>query len=495
MNNKKSNNNSTINSAFCIAGTSSGDGKTTVTLALLRALYNRGVKVVPFKCGPDYIDPTFHKQACNHHSKNLDCWMMGKNAVIESFKRGSKGMECSVIEGVMGLYDSSQPGSLHGSSAEIAITLGIPVILTVNAKGMAGSIAAMVKGYCEFRKDINIIGVIANKVGSDKHAQLLSEALNLAGLPPLLGYLKRDDRFILPERHLGLVPFTENQKSTEWFDTIANEAESCFEIDKILELTSLDPITDNTISTTIETIEKGLKERSASPKTPKINYPAQRTEILNPIVGIKLGIARDKAFHFYYEDNLEILRNCGFELIDFSPINDKELPKDLKGIYLGGGFPELFAKELEDNLSMRTSIKTFANSGNSIYAECGGYVYLCDSLESDGKIYDMCGLISSKADMGKKMRSLGYREVRSLHDSFLGAKELKMRGHEFHWSSVTSFDDKSMAWNVKTTRKCVKEVKSGYMTKNIIASYIHLHFASNKDAIKNWYQYCIKNVE
>lgn len=464
MNNKKSNNRSIINSGFCIAGTSSGDGKTTVTLALLRALYNREVKVVPFKCGPDYIDPTFHQQACNKHSRNLDCWMMGKDAVIESFQRGSLEMECSVIEGVMGLYDSSQPGSLHGSSAEIAITLGIPVILTVNAKGMAGSIAAMVKGYCEFSKDINIIGVIANKVGSDKHAQLLSEALNLAGLPPLLGYLKRDDRFILPERHLGLVPFTENQKSTEWFDIMANEAENCFEIDKILALTSLDILK----------------------KSQQATYPKKSLKKL-----IKIGIADDKAFQFYYEDNLDILRNCGFELINFSPINDKELPKDLKAIYLGGGFPELFAKELEENRSMRASIKEFGDSGKSIYAECGGFVYLCESLKCrDGKIYDMCGLIPSKADMGNRMRSLGYREVRTLQDSFLGKKGVEMRGHEFHWSSASSCEENFMAWDVKTTRQGTKTEKSGYMTKNIIASYIHLHFASNKDAIKSWYQYC-----
>ena len=477
MKNKQSNNRSIINSAFCVAGTSSGDGKTTVTLALLRALYNRGVKVVPFKCGPDYIDPTYHKEACNHHSKNLDCWMMGKDAVIESFKRGSQGMDCSVIEGVMGLYDSSRPGSLHGSSAEIAITLGIPVILTINAKGMAGSIAAMVKGYCEFSKDINIIGVIANKVGSDKHALLLKEALSLAKLPPLLGYLKRDERFVLPGRHLGLVPYTENKKSTKWFDLMANEAEACFKIDKILELTSLSSRTDANNSSVSKIFEESPQKKCNSQKNPKI----------------RLGIASDKAFHFYYEDNLEILRKCGFELIKFSPIKDKELPEDLQAIYLGGGFPELFAKELEENQSMRASIKTFAHSGKSIYAECGGFVYLCESLKcSDGKIYKMCGLIPSKADMGKQMRSLGYREVHSLNDSFFGAKQLKMRGHEFHWSSVNSSEDKSMAWNVKTTRKGAKATKSGYMTKNIIASYIHLHFASNKDAIKNWYQYCIK---
>lgn len=194
-------------STFCIAGTSSGDGKTTVTLALLRALYNRGLKAQPFKCGPDYIDPTFHNKACHRKSRNLDCWIMGKEAVKKSFARGSENTDCSIIEGVMGLYDSSRPGSLSGSTAETAMELNAPVILTINAKGMAGSIAAMVKGYSEFHKNINVIGVIANRIGSENHAALLKEALEAAKLPPLLGYLPRNDKFVLPERHLGLVPF------------------------------------------------------------------------------------------------------------------------------------------------------------------------------------------------------------------------------------------------------------------------------------------------
>ena len=337
-------------STFCIAGTSSGDGKTTVTLALLRALYNRGLNTQPFKCGPDYIDPTFHNKACKKHSRNLDCWMMGAEAVKKSFARGSANMDCSVIEGVMGLFDSSKPGSLSGSTAETAIELNVPVILTINARGMAGSIAAMVKGYTEFCKDINVIGVIANRVGSENHASLLREALEAANLPPLLGYLPRNEDFVLPERHLGLVPFIENEKSGEWFDMLAFEAEKCFDIDKILELTQ--------------------KPRPVA------------ASIENSECKVRLAIAQDQAFHFYYEDNLDILRNCGFELVAFSPILDTELPGNIGGIYFGGGFPEVFASELSANESMRRQISDFAEAGGSIYAEVW-WIYVSHGV-SDG---------------------------------------------------------------------------------------------------------------
>ncbi|MCF6175837.1 MAG: cobyrinate a,c-diamide synthase [Victivallaceae bacterium] len=444
-------------SAFSIAGTSSGDGKTTVTLALLRALHNRGLKVQPFKCGPDYIDPTFHHQACQCRSRNLDCWMMGKEAVKRSFINGSADMDCSVIEGVMGLYDASRPGTLSGSTAETALTLNTPVILTVNAKGMAGSIAALVKGYCDFCPELKIIGIIANRVGSAGHAALLREALELADLPPLLGYLLRDEIFTLPERHLGLVPFIEHEKSSEWFDLLAAEAEKCFAIDKMLELSQQPPVVAKLIHT----------------KKPTV----------------KLAIAYDQAFHFYYEDNLDILREAGFELVKFSPINDQQLPAGIAGIYLGGGFPEVFAKQLDQNSLMRQAIKDFAIAGGCIYAECGGFIYLTESLtNATGHAYQMCGVIPAQAAMNQRLRSLGYREVRSCHDSFLGSAGTALRGHEFHWSSIEFSSEPASAWKMRGTRKKSTWIPTGYSTENIIASYIHLHFASNPAAIKHWQQ-------
>ena len=357
--------------AFCIAGTSSGDGKTTVTLALLRALYKRGLKVQPFKCGPDYIDPMFHNIACRNKSRNLDCWMMGVDNVKQSYRHAVKDADCAVVEGVMGMFDSSKPGSLDGSTAQVAAELDIPVLLTVNCSGMAGSIAALVKGYSEFYNKSNIVGVIANKVGSENHASILREALNIANLPPLIGYLVKDKKWNLKERHLGLVPAGENIKSEEWLDSLAETAEKCFDIDKILNIT-----------------------RTKKEEPDKILISKNKK---------RLAVAYDKAFNFYYEDNFDILNENGFDLIKFSPINDLCLPEDIAGVYLGGGFPEIFAKELEANNSMIESIKKYVEDGGRIFAECGGFMYLTKSLtDRSGKVYKMCNLIPAVSKMDNK---------------------------------------------------------------------------------------------
>jgi cobyrinic acid a,c-diamide synthase len=448
--------------ALCIAGTASGDGKTTVTLALMRALQNRGLKVQPFKCGPDYIDPTFHKHACGKPSVNLDCWMMGQKAVQETFYNASASADISVIEGVMGLYDASQPDTLVGSTAETAILLKLPVILVINAKGMAGSIAAMVKGYSEFTKDINIVGVIANRVGSEKHAEILKTALNAANLPPLLGFLPKNNDFCLPERHLGLVPFLENSKNEEWFNRLADNAEKYFELDKIASLT-----------TNYHTINKSNKQNLKERK-------------------IKLGIAYDKAFHFYYPDNIQILKNAGFEIINFSPLKDKTIP-DVDAIYIGGGFPEVFSKELEANIQMRQSLKDFADSNKTIYAECGGFMYLTQSITYNDTTYEMCNIIPAQTLMADRMRALGYRTAVTLQKTFLGFSGIELRGHEFHWSNVKYHHTPSHAWKTKRTSKNAKFTKCGYYNDNIFASYIHIHFASNPQVATNWYESCISS--
>ena len=441
--------------AFCVAGTGLGDGKTTVTLALLRALARRGKKVQPFKCGPDYIDPAFHNIASGQLSRNLDGWMMGTEQVKKSFAAASTGKDCAVVEGVMGLFDSSRPGTLEGSTAEISLIAGLPVVLVVNARGMAGSIAAMVKGYAEFHPELKVIGVIANKVGSDSHAKILKEALASAEMPPLLGYLKRNDKWILPERHLGLVPFTENKKTQEWFDALASEAEKYFEIDKILDLSRI-------IHPTIPEVEKSAK------------------------TGARLALARDKAFHFYYEDNLDMLRENGVELIEFSPLRDQSLPENIGGIYIGGGFPECFAGELESNQTMRKAIREFADRGGIVYAECGGFMYLAEKLIMDGQSYEMCGVVSAGIDMCKRLRSLGYREVKTSRDSFFGSAGTVMRGHEFHWSSETFTEKQHPAFHFRTATQNGYPGKCGYINNNVLASYIHLHWASIPQAPANF---------
>ncbi|MCP4181076.1 MAG: cobyrinate a,c-diamide synthase [bacterium] len=442
-------------SAICIAGTSSGDGKTTVTLALLRALYKRGLKVQPFKCGPDYIDPMFHNIACRNKSRNLDCWMMGVDSVKQSFRTAVKYADCAVVEGVMGMFDSSKPGSLDGSTAQVAAELDIPVLLTINCSGMAGSIAALVKGFSEFYERPNIIGVIANKVGSENHAVILREALDIAGLPPLVGYLIKNEKWTLEERHLGLVPSSENIKSEEWFDTLAEAAEKSFDIDEILKISQAEKIIPDEII-----INKNKK---------------------------RLALAYDKAFNFYYEDNLDILKECGFELIKFSPLHDSSLPKNIAGVYLGGGFPEMFAKELEANKNMMESINKFAENGGKILAECGGFMYLTKSLiDHSRKVYKMCGLIPAVSKMDNRLRSLGYREAVLCNNSFLGKAGTSLRGHEFHWSSSEFEDNVKPFYNVRGVRNR-KWIETGYYSKNICAGYIHAHFASNRDAVKYWF--------
>jgi cobyrinic acid a,c-diamide synthase len=444
-------------SAFCIAGTASGDGKTTVTLALLRALLRRKLKVQPFKCGPDYIDPAFHRAAALCDSRNLDFWMMGDAGVESSYRINSAGADCAVIEGVMGMFDGVSPVSLSGSTAEVALRLKVPVILTVNASGTSGTIAAIVKGFVDFCPEVNIIGVIANRVSSEAHAALLREALDAHKLPPLLGRLPNKPEWALPERHLGLVPFSENEKTEQWFEMLAAAAEQYIDIDRILALSTA------------------------------VRQPVPEIKITPPTV--RLGIALDEVFHFYYTDNLDMLRRSGIELVEFSPLHDAALPENLRGIYLGGGFPEMFAAQLAENTSMRQSIKHFADQGGIIYAECGGYMYLTESIAgSDGKPFPMCGIIPGITTMGERLGPFGYRELTAVNECCFGPAGVKLRGHEFHWSNVAFKQEVAPLWSGHGCRNN-DAVNSGYCSPNVFASYIHLHFASNPgvlDAFRNF---------
>jgi cobyrinic acid a,c-diamide synthase len=435
--------------SFCIAGTSSSDGKTLVTLALLRALSRRGQKVRPFKCGPDYIDPTFHRIACKRQGRNLDAWMMSPEAVRTSFSSACADADCAVIEGVMGLFDGAAPDSLEGSTAQIATLTGSGVILTVNARGMSGSIAALVKGYSEFDPNTRILGVIANRVGSAKHAELLATALKAANLPSLLGFLPRKSVWELPERHLGLVPFTENSKQEAWFDSLADAAEEYFEIDEILRL-------------------------SCIPRPVGIEY---QDEIQ---LKFRIGVAMDKAFHFYYADNLELLERRGFQVVPFSPLTDKTLPENCAALYIGGGFPEEFAAELADNVQIRRAIKAFKGT---ILAECGGYMYLSQAVDE----YEMCGVVPAPTAMGKSRRALGYRQAETLADSFFGPSGTQVRGHEFHWSEI---DESKLppAWCCRRADG-TQLGNCGFASKNVMAAYLHIHFASNPGIVDNWYDY------
>lgn len=443
-------------STFCIAGTQSGCGKTTITLAILGALAKRGLKVAPFKCGPDYIDPSYHRQAAGVESVNLDTWMMSPDGVRKSFERNISKTDVAVVEGVMGLYDGATASSLEGSTADCAGKLGIPVVLLVNAKGIAGSISAMVAGFRDFSKNVKICGVIANNVGSESHGKLLREALAANNLPPLIGAMPHNDEWALPERHLGLTPFCENSKTCEWFKSLADAAEKHIDIDRLLEIS-------------------------------RMNRPKHLPESF-PIPYAKIAIARDEAFNFYYPDNIYHLKMAGFNLVEFSPIKDKKIPQNTDFIYLGGGFPEMFAEQLAENCEMRNSIRKFANSGGKIYAECGGMMYLCRNLRNaQDKEFPMCGVLPASTFMGNKLCSLGYREVEVMHDLPFCKAGTILRGHEFHWSDFTP--DQPLAPLYRARNSKGELFDSGVAYGSVTASYIHLHFGSNPEAIKHISKY------
>lgn len=445
--------------AFCLAAPHSGGGKTTIALALMRAFRNRGLTVQGFKCGPDYIDPSFHRQATGRISPNLDTWMMGGDGVRATWSRHATEAakaDMAICEGVMGLFDSRRPGDMAGSTADCALALDLPVLLIVNARGMAGSIAPLVAGFRDFHPRIRIAGIIANKVGSPRHARMLADALEQDGLPPLLGALPHKSEWTMPERQLGLVPAEESECHDSWFDMMGQAAEEYIDLERVLELTR----------------SKRPDTLALSPQdSPSFPSPRKR-----------LGIARDEAFRFYYEDNLAFLEKQGWELVEFSPLRDSSLPENLNALYLGGGYPEVFARELGANATMKAAIRSFADSGKEIFAECGGYMYLGKNLITrDGAEHAMCGVINGTSRMGNSLRSLGYRETsfaRNATPSFLPGSTL--RGHEFHWSDMELHEPFAPLYSFIDRDGNTRH--EGVCRGNIKAGYIHLYWAHIPEA-------------
>ncbi len=442
--------------AFCLAAPSSGEGKTTVAIALIRAFCQRGLCVQAFKCGPDYIDPTFHAQASGLPVYNLDTWMMSKEGVRTLWDRHVQIADIAICEGVMGLFDGRSPDDMAGSTADCAQALGIPVLLVFNARGMAGSAAALVAGFQlqAARRGIRIAGVLANNVGSPHHAAIIRRALEQEQLPPLLGALPHNAAWKIPDRQLGLVPSAEAGITETWLDTLAQGAEKAIKIDLLLNLTKI--------------------SRPTGHPTPE---PYVRTPLR------RLAIAKDRAFCFYYEENEHALTALGWEVVPFSPLRDSSLPSKIDAVYLGGGYPETFARELAANVSMRHSIRAFARHGGEIYAECGGYMYLCTSLETcinnaqryPKETLPMCGVIDAVAHMGDRMQSLGYREVKLCADAPFGLKGNIFRGHEFHWSYI----ELQRAYPpLYTVQSVSHQTEAGIISGNIRAGYVHLYWGS-----------------
>lgn len=438
-----------------IAAAASGSGKTTITAGLLAALKNRGLNVQSYKIGPDYIDTGWHELASGKISHNLDSWLVGKDKIKEIFIETAFRADISIIEGVMGLYDGGRGGI--SSTAEISKLLNAPVILIIDAKSMGTSAAAVALGFREFDPSINLAGVILNRLGSDSHKKIIVDALNALNIK-CFGAIKRNDEFILPERHLGLVPTAENN-SDDVIQKICAAVEAQIDVDAIIYLAK-----------TSSPLESSFTAKKISPT-------------------IKIAVARDEAFNFYYESSLNELERLGAEIIFFSPLNDEHLPK-VDGLIIGGGFPEMFAARLEANKTLRADIFNAANAGLPIFAECGGFMYLMKTLtDFDGKIFEMCGVLDGAATMTNKLQSVGYVEAEILRDCAIGKAGDKIHAHEFHFSTAETSDDKIF----KCTRlRTGKEYFAGAVKKNLVASYLHIHFAGCPDAAKSFVDACKK---
>ena len=448
-----------------VAATGSGVGKTTATVGLVAALRSRGLTVAAFKCGPDYLDPTYHRRAAGVTSHNLDGWMMGQDAVLSTFARGSRNFDIAVIEGMMGLFDSATPTGDEGSSAEIAKWLKAPVLLVVDASGMARSVAAMAAGYAHFDRVLNVAGLICNRVGSRGHLEMLRMA---SANVPVVGGLPGDRALAFPERHLGLRRAEENAVPQRLFDAWGQLASEWLDLDAIISIASAAPELE---------VENADASRAAA-------HPACR-----------IGLAWDDAFHFYYEDNLRRLEECGAELVKFSPSNDKNLP-EVDGLYFGGGYPEVLARELSNNRCMIDAIGHFAESKRPIYAECGGLMYLAEAIRTlDGHTWPMAGLIPGIAVMSPRLQALGYVEVETRAPSILGAAGTRFRGHQFRYSTLEGNNADTLRGLYSVRPKWGEDFKEGYTSANLVVSYVHAHWASNPSIPEAFVRSCAEGQD
>lgn len=448
-----------------IAGTGSSVGKTTFTIGIMAALQQKGYTVQGFKCGPDYIDPSYHTAVTGRVSRNLDSWMFDHQTVREIVARASEGADISIIEGVMGFFDGKSPLENTGSTADISMITESPVLLIVNCASMARSAAAIVKGFQMLASGPNIVGVIANQVGSVGHYEIVKAAIEQECNVPVVGYMKKEEDIDIPSRHLGLIPAIERGELNPFFDKLAHLISETIDIDRLYELAETTEI---------------VNESSA--------LFAQRED-----QGVTIAVAKDAAFNFYYQENLELLEAYGAKLTYFSPLNGEEVPANADGLYLGGGFPEEFADELAQNEASKASIRAAITSGIPTLAECGGFMYLTESItNTDGVEYKMTGLIPGKVKMQKKLAALGYREIFGTPGNFLIDQDQQAKGHEFHYSTFGGAEGLPHAYETKGRFGNKTE---GYLRGNLVAGYTHFHFASNPQLVERWIEACVDHKQ
>jgi len=440
-----------------VAGTGSGVGKTTVTLGLLEAYRRRGLVVQAFKVGPDFIDPGLHAMVTGRPSYNLDGWMCGRDAVLATVARHTGDADVAVVEGVMGCFDGADATGEDGSTAQIAKWLGAPVVLVIDASGQSRSAAAVVAGFERFDPALTVAAVIANRVGGDVHGRWLAEAIEASCHAVPIGAIPRADALVLPERHLGLVTAAEGVLTSDFRAHLAGAVERHIDLDRLLTLA-----------------------------TPSVGEVPVRIGAVPRRV--RLGVAHDVAFQFYYEENLALLREAGAELVFWSPLRD-EVP-DVDGLYFGGGYPELHAPRLAGNVGALKTVRRLAEHGLPIYAECGGLMYLAEALEDlDGVAHPMVGLLPSTIRMRPRSMTLGYREIRFSADAPLGRAGAAARGHEFHYSTIAPVPATvPRVWRLEGRHG--GDRPEGYLIGHALMTYVHVHFASNPDLPRAFVEAC-----
>ncbi|MCM0081084.1 cobyrinate a,c-diamide synthase [Geomonas sp. Red32] len=499
-----------------IAAPHSGSGKTTVTLGIMAALRRRGLLVAPFKVGPDFIDPGYHALATGRISVNLDGWMCGRDFVRSTFARHTEGADIAVVEGVMGLFDGMDGVSDAGSSAEVAKLLDAPVVLVVDARSQARSAAALVHGFAFFDPELRVAGVIFNNVGSDNHERLLRDAM-AASLPDIavVGCLPRDPELAIPSRHLGLTTADDNPLSPGFLAHLVEVAERYIDLDFLVGRrgiqgkSPLSPFSQGGGRGTSSTVEGPRGSFAIIPpplegggegvgEAGKKEGVCCATVLARPYapagaaaepVGTVIAVARDAAFCFVYEDNLRLLRESGAELRFFSPLAGDDLPAGVGGIYLPGGYPELFAGELGRNAALMESVRQAVAAGMPVYAECGGFIYLTRGVRSGDGFHPLAGVFPVETRMLPRRKALGYREVELMAATTLGGKGAIARGHEFHYSEMEEMPPSvERVYTVK--RRGVVIGTEGYRIGNCLASYIHLHFGGSPAMASSFVGHC-----
>ncbi len=468
-----------------LAGTGSGVGKTSVSAGIMAALAGRGLVVQPYKVGPDYIDPAFHNFVTGRKSRNLDSWMLDEDTLRRLFLASAPDAETgvSIIEGVMGLFDGHSRED-RGSTAHTAEILSAPVVLIINGASTSRSAAALVHGFNTFKPGFKLAGVIVNQAAGAGHYELLKNYIEQEAGVKCFGFLGKNPAFGLESRHLGLVPSVEVKDLKTRLEALAEAVEQTIDLNAILNLAASAPEIEIPPHTQQTTRRPG---RAHSQPRPSPRTDAKHLRVQGEAL-VRIGVALDQAFNFYYQDGLELLTVLGAELVPFSPIRDAALPPDLAGLYIGGGFPEIFASELAANVSLRREIAERLNNGLPAYAECGGLMYLGQSLtDFEGREHEMAGFFPHRTAMTKKLQNFGYVELNFARDTVLGPAGTQVRAHEFHHSQIIG-PEPEYVMDIK--KSPARGWRGGAALKNVLAAYPHIHFQANPALAEHFLSRC-----